>query len=299
MDRLPSLRLLGVFETLARHGSMRGAAQELNVSQPAISQALRGLEDHVGVLLLDRATRPARLTPAGARLAQAIRDGMGGIASAIATIRAEAGTDDATVTAACTIGMATHWLMPRLSQFYAEHPDILVNVQAVPSDMTALQPGVDVILRYGSDRWDDGETTHLFQERVCPVGRPDLIGRLLTDGTGLSTAPLIDVTRESSANWAGWREYFALRRLPAPRPPRLRFNTYVQAVQSALDGQGLMLGWRSITSSFVAEGLLREWPEGEVSFGTSYTMTVAPAAANRPVCQAFAQWIIGRCRNWD
>ena len=83
MDRLPSLRLLGVFETLARHGSMRGAAQELNVSQPAISQALRGLEDHVGVPLLDRATRPARLTPAGARLAQAIRDGMGGIASAI------------------------------------------------------------------------------------------------------------------------------------------------------------------------------------------------------------------------
>ena len=115
MDRLPPLRLLTTFEAVSRHGSMQLAAARLNVTQPAVSQALKALEEHVGAPLIDRATRPAQLTEAGELLARAVRDGLGQIAAALEDIRALSGQEGNQVTVSCTLGMATYWLMPRLS----------------------------------------------------------------------------------------------------------------------------------------------------------------------------------------
>ena len=111
---LPPLRLLTVFETVLRRGSAREAAAELNVSQPAVSQSLRQLENHVGTPLLDRSTRPAALTAAGRMLETASLDGLGRIADAVAQIRRMRAADESAVTIACSVGFATYWLMPRL-----------------------------------------------------------------------------------------------------------------------------------------------------------------------------------------
>ncbi|TMV77285.1 LysR family transcriptional regulator, partial [Thioclava sp. BHET1] len=128
MDRLPPLRLLATFEEVAHLGSMRLAAARLNVSQPAVTQALKSLEDHVGATLLDRSTRPARLTEAGKQLAAATREGLGMIATAIEEIRVQSALTERQLTLACTLGMATYWLMPRLPHFYTAFPEITVNV---------------------------------------------------------------------------------------------------------------------------------------------------------------------------
>ncbi len=292
METLPPLRLLTVFETVDRAGSMRAASAELNVSLPAVSQSLKALEDHVGVALFDRTVRPVRLTAAGQQLAQAVREGIGLIGAAISSIRAAATGEDPALTVACTVGMATHWLMPRLSGFYAAHPDILINVQAMPSDLKRRAPGMDVVLRYGKGGWTDGATQVLFPERICPVGHPALVARLAESGTGLDMAPLIHVEFAGARHWAGWAEYCRLRGLPAPRSRGLMFNTYVQAVQAALHGQGLILGWRSITEGIEAEGRLARWPGGELDMGTAYHMTVAPEAEASPACRAFADWLL-------
>lgn len=291
MSRLPPLRLLTTFEAVARLGSMREAASALNVTQPAVTQALKALEDHVGAVLIDRSTRPARLTETGQQLARATRDGLDLIADTIEEIRTSTGLEDQRLTVACTMGMATHWLMPRLSDFYARHPGYFVNVQVPPTDLPQIWPGTDLVLRYGRGTWTDGTTLRLFDETVCPVGRPALVDHLLAKGEGLDAAPLIHVRTVEARHWEGWADYLARRGLPKPRGPSHIFDNYVQAVQAALDGRGLMLGWRSITDGHVADGSLQPWPDGALDLGTAYFATVAPAAAKRPTVKAFVAWL--------
>ncbi|MDF2095981.1 LysR substrate-binding domain-containing protein [Aquibaculum arenosum] len=290
MKRLPPLRLLATFEEIARLGSMREAAARLNVTRPAITQALKALEDHVGVALLDRTTRPARLTEAGQQLARATREGLGIISGTIDEIQTSAGQEQQ-LTIACTVGMATHWLMPRLSNFYAQHPQLVVNVQAPPTDLPALAPGIDVALRYGTGDWSDGKTWKLFNEVVCPVGQPALIARLLEAGVDLEEAPLIQVASAETPHWAGWTEYMAMAGRGRPRGPTQTFDNYVQAIQAARDGRGLVLGWRSITDELVREGHLRPWPGGEVDPGFGYHATLSPQGAAKAATHAFIDWL--------
>ena len=293
MDRLPPLRLLLTFEEVVRLGSMRDAATRLNVTRPAVTQALKALEDHVGVTLFNRATKPARLTAAGEVLARATRNGLGMIGDAIEDIRVMAGLTSSHLTVSCTLGMATYWLMPRLPGFYACHPDIVVNVQAPPSDLPALTPGIDLALRYGSGEWRDGSSVRLFDERVSPVGQPQLIEALTHDGVELAAAPLIHVRSPGAHHWEGWPDYLLRQGMARPRGTAQTFDNYIQAVQAALDGRGLMLGWRSITESLVQDGSLGTWPVGECDFGTAYFLTVAHSSAAKPAVAAFRQWLEG------
>lgn len=289
MDHLPPLRLLVTFEALSRHGSMRDAAARLNVTQPAVSQALRALEDHVGVALLDRRVRPARLTDAGEMLSRAVREGLGRIAATLEDIRALNAIGERQVTVSCTVGMATYWLMPRLPLFYATCPDVTVNVQAPATDLPVLTPGIDVALRYGSGGWREGQTEKLFSELVCPVGAPALVARLLAEGTGLDQAPLIHVRSPHNAHWAGWEDYLLARGILRPRGGGQVFNNYVQAAQAVYDGRGLMLGWRSITGQAERDGALRAWPEGALDLGTGYFVTT-PSTPSQDT-RLFLDWV--------
>ena len=270
---------------------MREAAAQLNVTRPAVTQGLRALEEHIGVVLLDRGTRPGSLTAAGELLARATRNGLGMIGEAIDDIRVSSGLAASQLTVSCTLGMATYWLMPRLPGFYARHPDVVVNVQAPASDLPALMPGIDVALRYGSGGWRDGSSVKLFDERVSPVGRPNLLATLKRDAVELAAAPLIHVRSSVAHHWEGWSEYLQRQGMSRPRGTMQTFDNYIQAVQAALDGRGLMLGWRSITEGLVQDGGLEPWPDGECDFGTAYFVTVAPGSATKPAVGAFRQWI--------
>lgn len=291
MKGLPPLRLLTTFAEVARAGSMRAAAARLNVTQPAITQALKALEEHVQVPLFDRSTKPARLTPAGQQLAQATRDGLSLIGTAIDDLRIRNARQHRQVTVACTLGMATHWLLPRLPDFYAGNPEVYVNVQAPPDESPRLAPGIDVILRYGRAAWRDGTTVKLFDERICPVGRPELVRRLLSADSGLCEAPLIHVQRSVDGDrWEDWTDYFTAMGQPAPRRPGETFDNYVHATQAALDGRGLILGWRSITARLVAEGSLMPWPAGAYEPGTAYCATRSSAQPSEAV-SSFFEWL--------
>lgn len=290
MERFPPLRLLTTFEAVARLGSMREASARLNVTLPAVSQALRALEEHAGVELFDRSTRPAGLTDAGELLARATRDGLGQIAAALEDIRAMHGRDDRHVTVACTLGMATYWLMPRLPDFYARNPEITVNVQAPSSDLPNLAPGIDIAVRYGTGGWREGRTRKLFDEWVCPVGAPTLIERLQAEGIGLDQAPLIHVRSPHNQHWAGWEDYFRKCGIERARVAGQSFNNYVQAAQAVLDGRGLMLGWRSISERAVRDGALQMWPDATVDLGTAYFVTSANRLSRSG--QSFLDWLM-------
>ncbi len=289
MDRLPPLRLLTTFEAVARLGSMQQAATLLNVTQPAVSQALKALESHIGAPLVDRSHRPAGLTEAGDILARGVRDGLGQISAALEDIRSLTGQAGNQITISCTLGMATYWLMPQLQDFYARFPEITVNVQAPATDLPHLAPGIDIAIRYGTGGWREGVTQKLFDERVCPVAAPAYLERLQAEGIGLDRAPLIHVRSPHNSHWAGWEDYFRAKGLSRERLSGQSFNNYVQAVQAVQAGQGLMLGWKSIAGGALRDGSLRMWPDGEVDLGTSYFVTVKAPHSN--TSKSFIDWI--------
>jgi len=290
MDRLPSLRLLTVFDAVQRLGSMKRAAAELNVTRPAMTQAIRALEAEIGVPLMDRSRKPAVPTEAGERLARATRQGLAFIADALEDIRFAAGVGPRQLTVSCTLGFATHWLMPRLSQFYTLEPEVMVNIQAPASELPNFAIGVDIALRYGREAWTDGETIRLFPEDACPVGRPHLIAKL-GDGADFRKVPLIHVRTPPAYGWAGWPEYFAARGLGRPSGPKQIFDNYIQAAQAAVDGRGVMLGWHSITDRLVADGTLVALEGAACDFGTAYWATCARDSLRKSAARAFMDWI--------
>ena len=271
---LPPLRLLTVFETVMRRGSVREAAAELNVSQPAVSQALRQLEEHVGAPLLDRATRPAALTAAGRILEIAALEGLGRISDAIAQIRRMQSADDGAVTIACSVGFATYWLMPRLADFYGRHPEIAINVQTTLRGAPRLATDINIAVRYGDGKWTDGKVTKLFEETVIPVSTPQLKEKLNSEGTGLDRAVLLHVNADD-ADWITWPGYLAAHNINPAHQRGRQFTNYVQATQAALDGQGVMLGWRSITGDLVKSGRLAAFNDKPLAPNDGYFSVAA------------------------
>lgn len=284
---LPPLRLFTVFAAVARCGSVQAAAAELNVTQPAISQAVKQLEAHVGVQLLDRSIRPARPTEAGAQLAAAITEGLGRITEALDSLQeADAGRS---VTVACSVGVATYWLMPRLTAFYRAHPDLLINVMTAQSGVPTLGDGVDVAIRYGHGRWSDGVVHPLFDEWVEPVAAPRIAAQVREAGTA-EAVPLLHV-KSSEVSWVTWSDYLRATRQPDRPRGGQTFTNYVQTTQAALEGRGMMLGWRSITGGLVASGDLM--PVGLPGFPPRNAFHLVVHRKRRGAAtETFANWLL-------
>lgn len=284
---LPPLRQFTALVAVVRCGSVQAAAADLNVTQPAVSQAIRQLEAHVGRPLLERGSRPARPTEAGATLAQAVSEGFGRIEAALDAIRQD--EDERAVTIACSVGVATYWLMPLLSGFYREHPDLLVNVTASQTGVPALSDGVDLAIRFGHGRWRDGEVHRLFSEVVEPVCAPAMRARF--DGPVPPDAVSLLHVRSDEASWTTWSAYLRAVGLPPVRGGGQSFSNYVQTTQAALDGLGMMLGWRSITGELVARGALV--PAGLPPFHPRDAFfLVARHKRSGRAADTFARWLV-------
>jgi DNA-binding transcriptional LysR family regulator len=289
-NSLPPLRLLSVFEAIVRTGSLQRAAAELNVTQPAISQSLRQLEDHVGARLLDRRTRPTVPTEAGQILQTAVNEGLGRIAEAIEHVRGlQAAGDSATI--ACSVGIATYWLMPLLARFAATHPHISVNVMTVPQGAPRLTPAIDLAIRYGNGQWTDGVVAKLFNERVVPVCSAGFLERTRQVGTGLERVALIHVDSDDPS-WITWPAYLRSVGQADNTAPGRRFTNYVQATQAALDGQGVMLGWESITGALVRDGRLIEAYDLPLVPKDAFYLVSSPQIGGREAARLLADWLL-------
>lgn len=291
-ERLPPLRLLSVFDAVLREGGIGRAAQALNVTQPAVSQAIRQLEDHLGLTLFDRSTRPAPLTEAGQILHQAVASGFEGMRAAIARAQELQAAAEGSLTIACTVGTATYWLMPSLTGFHGAHGEIAVSVRTTAQGMPRLGPGVDLAIRYGRGDWGDGRVERLMVESVVPVCSPGLARAIAAAGGGLERVPLLHVDAGMS-DWMGWGAYFA--RIGRPQPgraqPGRQFTNYVQATQAALGGLGVMLGWRSNVGALVMSGELVALPMPVVLPEEGLWLVLPPGAGPRPALAALVAWL--------
>lgn len=296
MNKRPlSLTGLRGFVAAARQLSFTQAAQELHLTQSALSRQIQSLEDELGLPLFLRSTRRVSLTPAGEALFRATVAGLQNIDQTVARLRATHGRKQIVVTtfASC----ASLWLIPRLSGFSAAHPDVDVNCIATDRAVDLDAENVDVALRCTQLPVDEDEGHYLFPECVVPACAPGL----LDNGPGIRVPA--DLARHTLLKneeavemifpWLSWESWFEQQRcgMPAVRSA-LRFTNHDQVIQAAIAGQGVALARGGLAAELIADGRLA------MPFGVgapspfSYYLVTSQAARQRPEVNAFVAWIL-------
>jgi DNA-binding transcriptional LysR family regulator len=247
-----------VFESAARLGSFTRAAEELGISQPAVTRHVRTVEGAVGRPLFRRDHNRLSLTDAGRRLWSSLAAGFGEIAGTLETLRAEAG--GTRLVFAAHAGFAQQWLMPRFSELCALLGGSDVRLMISDSTAELDRGGFDFAVRVGRGDWRDQGSHRLVTERVRPVAAPRLLQARpwLAEAApaDLLAAPLLHMDAGDKP-WTTWRGWFRAVGVDAPPPaPGVLYNNYPLVLQEVLAGNGVALGWRPLTDRPLAQGAL-------------------------------------------
>ena len=287
---------LRAFESVARHLNFRVAAEELSLTQSAVSRQIQGLEEEVGVALFLRHTRAVELTSAGAQLLRAVVPSLERVDSAVRQIRQAAGRR--TVAVSTWASFASMWLIPRLEAFQRENPDIDIRIDATDTPVDLDTADVDLALRYAVPASVPSGALRLFGEQLTPVASPWLLQNSppLNTPADLAKFPLIeagDAHRTQFLEWLGWGRWLAERQLKRIEPRRwLYFNYANQIAQAALTGQGIALARLPLIAGNLADGTLVEVLPGQrMDSPLAYWLIVGPRNAQRPEVAAFCDWL--------
>src|SRR6476659_2303689 len=191
LRRLPSLDFLRGFEAAGRRLSFTLAAQELFLTQSALSRQIKALEDALGVALFERRHRALALTPPGAAFHREITEALEAFAAASERVRGMVRSPGLTLST--TVSFASLWVIPRLATFRARHPDVEVYVSADDRVVDLARGDVDVVVRYLPDASAPENAVRLFGERMTPVASPKIVhaGRSLRTPADLARHVLL------------------------------------------------------------------------------------------------------------
>ncbi|PAJ72277.1 transcriptional regulator [Pseudoalteromonas sp. NBT06-2] len=236
--RLPPLNALKAFEAAARNLSFTKAADELFVTQAAVSHQIKHLEEHLGLKLFLRKNRSLLLTEEGQGYFLDIRDIFTQLIDATDKLLARGAKGSLTVS--LTPSFAIQWLVPRLNLFNEAHPDIDVRIKAQDQDENSLTDDVDVAIYYGKGNWSGIETHKLHTEYMVPLCSPMLLNSTIpmkTPGDLQKHVLLHDMTRR---NWKTWMKTAGVRDIKVNQGPIFSHSSMV--LQAAVHGQGVALG---------------------------------------------------------
>ncbi len=253
---MANLGNLFAFESAARLGSFTRASKELGISQSAVSQKIRALEETMGCALFARAGRSVSLTRAGERLGRDASFAMQTLDRAI-----QVAAPDATpgpVTLSASTAFAAWWMAPRLGQFQAACPDIDLRLQTTDRDVDIVAEGISIGVRAGGGAVEGCDCTLLCPEVIFPVCAPAWLEgrRPPRDARDLLGQTLIHLAEphRPATTWDDWLRHHGVS--VDGRIPGLRINDYALVLQAVLQGGGIALGWQHLVQPLLDQGLL-------------------------------------------
>lgn len=270
--RLPPLTWFRAFEAAARTLSFTAAAEEIGLTQSAVSQQIKSLELRLGAPLFVRKPRSLALTDAGRKLLPQVGAALGVLAQATEPFDAGAGPNLLTV--ATSVSVAQWLVSPRLPEFTARHPHVRIRLLSAvwPDDFQTSQ--ADVEIRFGSKAQAGPGARALEPNLLVPVKAPDVAG-------GPEDLPLIE-TVGTSGGWRAWQDRYGPLETPA-----IYTDTYGLAMQMAADGNGVALVSALLARHAVASGQLVYAAEGSVAAQEGYFLRAEKA----PMAAVFADWV--------
>jgi len=246
MSRLP-LHTLPSFRVIARTGNLRAAAEELHLTHSAVSQQLRHLEVQLGVALFDRRARRIVLNAAGSALLQAIGPALDQIDAGVRAATAAATGAQARLRVTVLPSFAQRWLLPRMGDWHARHPDIALELDASQQVVDLQRDGFHAALRQGGGQWRGLRAERLIDSPRVPVGSPQAAQRLL----GRDVAALVREPLLGDADL--WERWFALSGVKARVNPVAVFNDAGLMLQAAEQNIGIALSREVLAADALRE----------------------------------------------
>jgi LysR family glycine cleavage system transcriptional activator len=293
MARLPSLETLRIFAVAARHLSFTKAADELHLTQSAVSHRVRALEEELGMPLFRRLMRRLELTRAGQALAQRMDQAVSDIARTIAEL--DTRSDEQHLTVTLLPSVAARWLVPRLPGFHAQNPDIQLQLVTDPRLLDLRAARIDLALRFGRGNYPGYAVTRLMPDFVFPVCSPQLIaqhGPVATIEALLALPLLHDCATEgdgSGSDWSSWLN--RLGRAELSCHDGQRFSEAGLLIDAAVLGLGVALARSSLVSDHLASGTLICPLRLSAPTAFAYYLVGLPDAAALPKITRFRQWL--------
>ena len=291
---LPPLNALRFFEAAARHRSFVRAADELHVTPAAVSQQIRLLEDHLGVVLFKRG-RVLVLNESAQDALALISDAFDQLERAALRMRSNSVAGPLIVSA--PPAFAAHWLIPRLEDFYARYPEVEIRLGATRRVVDFTMEEVDVAIRFGGSMHPGLSAERLMQETIVPVAVPGIAASIgsLED---LSRVNLIEYDWDAMQGvFPGWQAWLAaLGRSAAPLNIR-RFGDADLAISAAIAGLGVALTWQSLISSDLQSGRLVRVLDHALPTELSYHLVMPQNRAALGKVAAFRAWLFEQVEN--
>ena len=259
---------LFVFEVCGRRLSFTRAAEELGVSQPAVSLAIRQLEQAIGQDLFERRHRAIRLTEAGERFYNEVSLSFERLLQAAREVNR--GGEENLVTLSISTAFANYWVMPRMTRLHRSHPSVDLRLQVVDKDVDLEYENVSLGIRRGRGGWPGYASASIAREEIFAVASPAYLQSNPRPGTieDLLEHQFIHL-EEPFRPRPAWRDWFAAFGVDfVDRGEGLRLNDYALVIQAAMAGEGIAIGWRHVTESLIKKRLLvpvlpQSWVTGE------------------------------------
>lgn len=284
-----SLDAIRGFESAARHLSFTAAAEELCITQSAVSKQVKSLEDALGTALFLRGGKGLSLTPEGRQLFEAARASLAQLASAVDSLLA---VDRVSVSVSTTPSFAALWLAPKLAHFQQLEPAIDVRVDASEARVNLEREGMDMAVRLYPVQPGDEGSPPLLQEQALLVAAPAVAARINAAADILATPLLVyydPATRFPWMSWPDWYERLGLKQ--ATQQPCLYFSQYEHVLTAAVQGAGVAIGRTPLVLPLLRSGQLEVVLPGETVAGLGYRIVISAHSGERPAVQKFRAWL--------
>jgi len=290
---VPSLDLLKGFEAAARHLNFTRAADELFITQSAVSRQVKQLEQRLGVALFVRHAKGLRLTDRGEQLYRVVGSALRQVNDTVEELTRGRSSP---VTVTSTLAFCALWLIPHLGSFQKSNPDVEVRIAANDRVLNLDRERIDVSIRYCPAHMPPKGAVWLFDEELLPVCSPALIdgrGRQLREPKDLHGHVLLHLDDPVNPSpWLSWRHWLDAAGVPGLKPSgSLVFNYFDQVVRAALAGQGLALGRSVLVQDLLDDGVLVAPFPLSVPTGRGYSVVQATFAHGRREVARFVEWI--------
>jgi len=293
MLKLPPLSALRAFEAVSRLGSVTAAAQELHVTHSAVSHQLKLLEAYLNIGLIDRSARRVSLTPEGRVYAYQVRLALQQVSSATSRINMRSQSEHLTIALLPSFGM--HWLVPRLPDFYAQHPNWRIELIASLEVVDFESSPVDCAIRFGSVETQNTHSEWLMSERQILVASPS--DRRFSPTQTPEQAITVGQTIATNESWSSW--FLAAGLDATPPPPSLVVNDSNLALEAAKNGLGAVLTRLSIAESWLKQGFVQRITPIVAPYESAYYLLWPNRSHKVEKLLVFAQWLKEQCHVFE
>jgi LysR family glycine cleavage system transcriptional activator len=287
--QLPPLNALRAFEAAARHLSFVRAAEELHVTPAAISQQIKLLEEHLGTTLFLRGKKLALSAAAGTVL-PLLSEALDQMERAMLRLRANDSSN--TLVISTPPAFSARWLIPRLENFQARHPDIDLRLDATKRRVDFEVEDVDLAIRFGAGNYPGLLAERLMQEAIIPVAAPALAAAIRTPQDLLHCALLEDDWHIENGMFPDWATWLATLGVSGSAPRIRHFGDAHLAIQAAAAGLGVTLCWYSLAVDDLQAGRLVRLLDQAIPTSLGYYLVMPPNRVSMEKVSAFRNWLL-------